>query len=73
MARKTLNINGGRGDDHFQIGSFRQNQLDIAQQKINIQTAFVGFIDDQSVIAIEKTVMLNLRQQDTIGHQFDQC
>ena len=73
MAGKALNIYGGRSDDHFQIRPSGQNQLDITQQKINIQTAFVRFINDQSVIAIKKAIMLNFRQQDTIGHEFDQC
>ena len=45
--------------------------LEIAEQKINIKAALVGLIDNQRVIAIQKTVMLHFCQQDAVGHYLD--
>ena len=32
----------------------------------------MGLVDDQGVIATQHRVRLNLRQQNTVGHEFDQ-
>ena len=69
MARKTLRIDGRGGDDNFQIRTARQQFFQIAEQKIDVQTAFVRFIDNDGVILHQQTILLNFRQQDTVGHQ----
>ena len=69
MLRKTLRIYGGRGDDDFQIGAFRQQLLEIAHDEVNIQTALVSFIDNDAVILAQLTVLLNFCQQDAVRHQ----
>ena len=68
---EALHLDRGRGDDDFQIRALRQQLLEIAEQKINIQAALVGLIDNQRVIAIQKTVMLHFCQQDAVGHYLD--
>ncbi len=72
MLGEALQIDGGRRDDDLQIGTPWQQGLEVAQQKIDVQAALVGLVDDDGVVALEKTVVLGLGQQDAIGHQLDQ-
>ena len=58
MTGKPLRIDGRGGDDHFQIRTFRQQLAQIAEDKIDIQTAFVSFIDDNGVILQQQLVLL---------------
>ena len=58
MTGKPLRINGRGGDNHFQIRTFWQQLAQIAEDKIDIQTAFVGFIDDNGVILQQQLVLL---------------
>ena len=62
MARKTLGIDGRRGNDDFQIWSFRQQLLEVAKQKVDIQTAFMRFIDDDGVVLAQQRIGLGLGQ-----------
>ncbi len=73
MAREALRVDGGRGDDHFQIRPARQQLLQITEQEINVQAAFVGLVDDDRVVGLEQGIGLGFRQQDAIGHQLDRC
>ena len=66
---KALGVNGGRGDDHFQVRPARQNLAQITQQKINIEAALVGLVNDDGVVRVEQGVGLRLCQQNTIGHE----
>src|SRR5699024_1832088 len=70
-AGKTLRINRGRGDDQFQIRPLRQQPLEVAEQKIDVERALVRLVDDDGFVTVEKTVTRRLRQQDAIGHQLD--
>ena len=45
-ALENAGINGGRGQDQFQIGSRRQHLFEIADQEIDIQRALVHLVDD---------------------------
>ena len=60
-----------RGDDDFQIRAARQELFQVAQQKVNVQAAFVRFVDDNRVVGGEITVGLRFRQQNAVGHQLD--
>ncbi len=71
MVRKALWINGCRGNDDFQIRTTRQQLFQVTQNEVDVKAALVRFIDNDGVVLIKKTVMLNLRQQNTVGHQFD--
>lgn len=68
---KSVGVNRGGGDDDFQIWSARQDFAQVAQQEINVQTALMRLVNDQGVIGLEQRVVLRLRQQDTVSHQFD--
>ncbi len=71
MARETLRIDGCRGDDDLQIRSLRQQLFKVTQQKIDVEAALVCLIDDDSVVLHQQAVLLDLGQQNTIGHQLD--
>ena len=71
MPGKALGIDGGRSHDQFQIRSFAQQGLQITQEKIDIEAALVGLVDDQGVVGRQIAIGLDFRQQDAIGHEFD--
>ena len=53
MFCKTFGIDGGGRDDDFQVGPFRQELFQIAEQEIDVQATFMRFIDnDLSLIHI---------------------
>ncbi|MNG80789.1 hypothetical protein D3C79_394280 [compost metagenome] len=72
MARKPLRIYGRRSDNDFQIGALRQQFAQIPEDKVDIQAAFVRFIDNQRVVLHQQPILLDFRQQNTVGHQLDQ-
>ena len=71
VSGKTLGVNRRRSNNQFQVFSFLQQTLQIAQQKIDIETALVRFVNNDGVVLIEIRVVLALGQQDAIGHQLD--
>ncbi len=71
MARKAFGIDGGRGDNDFQVRPARQQLLQIAQQEVDIQAAFVRLIDDDGVVVFQQRIGLRFGQQDTVRHQLD--
>ncbi|CSB38826.1 Uncharacterised protein [Vibrio cholerae] len=71
MLREALRVDGRRGDDDFEIGTTRQKLLEIAQDKVDVEAALVRFIDNDGVVLVKETIVLDLRQQDTVSHQFD--
>ena len=72
MLGKALRVDGGRGNDQLEIRPAWQQPLEIPEQEIDVQAAFMRLVDDQRVVLVEKAVMLGFRQQDAIGHQLDQ-
>ncbi|MNJ31158.1 hypothetical protein D3C77_257840 [compost metagenome] len=69
---KTLQVDGRRGNDHLEVRATRQQGLQVAEQEVDVQAALVGFVDNDGVVALEKTVVLGFSQQDAVGHQLDQ-
>ena len=69
---ESLRVDGGRGDDHFEIGPPRQQLLDVAEQEIDVETALVSLVDNQRVVTRQGAVVLNLGKQDSVGHHLDQ-
>ncbi len=55
----------------FRSGPLGQQLLQITQQKIDVEAALVGLVDDQGIVLVEVGVLLDLRQQDAVGHQLD--
>ena len=71
MVGKALRVNRGRGHDDFQIRAARQYLAQVAQQKVNVQTALMRLVDDDGVVGVQQRVGLRLGQQNAIGHQLD--
>ena len=71
MLGKPLRVDRGRGHDKLQFRPVRQQLLQIPQQKINIETALVRFIDDDGVVCAQRWIALGFRQQDAVCHQLD--
>ena len=69
MLRKPIGVDGGRGDDHFQIGPPRQNLSQVPEQKIDVQAALVRLVDDERVVSAQQRIGLRFGQQNAVGHQ----
>ena len=68
---KAFHFDGGGGDDDLQIRPFRQQLPQVAHQKVDVKAAFVGLINNQGIVTVQEPVVLDLRQQDAVGHDFD--
>ena len=71
MAGKLLRIQRGRCDDDLEIGALRCELSQIAEQKIDVQAAFMRFVDDDGVIAAQAPVMAQFVEQHPVGEQLD--
>ncbi|CFM79019.1 Uncharacterised protein [Bordetella pertussis] len=71
MPRETLGVDGGRGDDDFQVRPARQQLLEVAEQEVDVQAALVRLVDDDGVVAAQQRIALRLGQQNAVGHQLD--
>ena len=72
MLGKALQIDGRRGDDQLEIGAARQQGLQVAEQEVDVEAAFVRLVDDDGVVLFQKAVVLGFGEQDAVGHQLDQ-
>ena len=48
------------------------SRLQVAEDEVDVQAALVRLVDDQRVVAEQLPVVLQLGQQDAVGHQLDQ-
>ena len=71
MAGEAFGVDGGRGDDQLQVRPLAQQLLQVAQQEIDVEAAFVRLVDDDRVVAAQERVALRLGQQDAVRHQLD--
>lgn len=71
VAGEAVGVDGGGGDDDFQVRPARQQLLQVAQQEIDVQAALVRLVDDDGVVGFQITVGLRLRQHDAVRHQLD--
>ena len=68
---KALRVDGGRGHDDFQVRTTRQDLAQIAEQKVDVQTALVRLVNDDGVVGLEQRIGLRLGQQNAVGHELD--
>ena len=61
-------INRRRRDHQFQITTFRQQCSQISKKKINIETTFMRFVNNDRIVLHQLRITLNLRQQNTVRH-----
>ncbi|KAG0772223.1 hypothetical protein G6F22_015902 [Rhizopus arrhizus] len=71
MLGEAFGVDGGRGDDQLQVRALAQQLLQVAQQEVDIEAAFVRFVNDDRVVVRQPAVTGDLRQQDAVGHQLD--
>ncbi len=71
MFAEAFGVDGGGHDDDFEVGSTREELLEVAEKEIDVEGAFVGFVDDDGVVLIEITVALGLSEKDAVGHELD--
>ena len=71
MFAEAFRVNRRRGDDHPQVSAFREQAFEKAEQEVNVQRAFMGFVDDDRIVLIEEAVGLSFRQHDAVSHQLD--
>ena len=72
VLREPLGVDGGRGDDHLEVRPLRQQLLEVPDDEVDVEAALVGLVDDQGVVGREHPVVLQLVEQDAVGHQLDQ-
>ena len=71
MFAESLRVERRRGHDELQLGPLLQHAAQIAEQKVDIQAALVGLVDDQGVVLAQQRIALRLGEQDAVGHQLD--
>ena len=71
VIRKALRVYRCRSDDDLEVGPARQELAQVAEQKVDIQAAFVRFVNDDGVVGAQQRVGLRLGQQDAVCHQLD--
>ena len=71
MLREAFRVDGRGGDDDFQIRATRQQLFQVAEQEVDVQAALVRFVNDDGVVLHQQAILLDFRQQNTVGHQLD--
>ena len=71
MPGKERGVDGGAGDNQFEIGPFGQQVLEKSQEKVDIEAPLMGLVNDDDPVSAEQRVASGFRQQDSVGHEFD--
>ena len=71
MLGKLLSLETRRGDDQPQLGATREQAMQVAQEKIDVEAALMRLIQNDGVVGLEARVGLNFSQQHAVGHEFD--
>ena len=72
VGAEPLRVDRRRGDDDLEVGPPRQQLLEVAEDEVDVEAALVGLVDDQGVVGRQHPVVLELGEQDAVGHQLDQ-
>src|SRR5690606_25337225 len=71
VAGEAVRVDGGGGDDEFEVGAAGEQPGEVAEQEVDVEAAFVRFVDDEGVVAAQLLVVGQFGEQDTVGHQLD--
>ena len=71
MSGEPGGVDGGRGDDHPEFRATFQELFEVAEQEVDVETAFVGLINDDRVVAFQVAVVGQLTEQHAVGHHLD--
>ncbi len=69
---EALGVDRRRGDDHLEVGAAGEQLREVPEQEVDVEAALVGLVDDQGVVAAQQPVLLDLGEQDAVGHELDQ-
>jgi starvation-inducible DNA-binding protein len=72
MLGETCRVDRRRGDDELEIAPFREQALEIAQQKVDVEAALVRLVEDDRVVRRQPRIALRFGEQDAVGHELDQ-
>ncbi len=72
VVREPLGVDRRRGDDHLQVRSPGQQFLEVAEDEVDVEAAFVCLVDDEGVVSAQQPIALDLGEEDAVGHQLDQ-
>ena len=71
MLGKLLGIKCGRGNDELKARALGKKVVQVAQQKIDIQTTLVGLIDDDQVVGLKPRIGLGFGKQHAVGQKLN--
>ncbi len=71
VSGEALRVDGGRGDDHLQVGPAREQLTEVAEDEVDVQAPLVGLVDDDRVVGRQGPVALELVEQDPVGHHLE--
>jgi hypothetical protein len=69
---EALGVDRRRGDDHLEVGPVGEDRLQVAEQEVDVEAALVGLVDDDRVVAAQQPVVLDLGEQQPVGHEPDE-
>ncbi len=73
MGGKFFSINCCRGNDDPEVFSLYQQLCCITKEKVDIQAAFVCFIDNECIVCMQTMIRPCFSQQHTVCHKFYFC
>ena len=71
VPREALRIDRRARDDEFQLGAPGEQLLQVAEQEVDREAAFVGLVEDDRVVLAQLAVAIELGEQHAVGHQLD--
>src|SRR4051794_2194406 len=69
VRREALRVDRRRGDDQLQVRALGQQPPEVAQQEVDVEAALVRLVDDHRVVAAQQPVVLDLGEQQPVGHE----
>ena len=66
MLAEALRVDRRTRDDQLQVWPAREDAVQAAEQEVDIERAFVRFVDDHCVIATQQRVSADLREQQPV-------
>jgi hypothetical protein len=61
-------VDRGRRDDELQVRPPRQDRLQVAEEEVDVERPLVRLVDDDRVVAAQQPVVLDLGEQEAVGH-----
>jgi hypothetical protein len=68
---EALGVDGRARDDDPQVGPAGEQPLQVAEQEVDVEAALVRLVDDDRVVAAELAIVVDLVQEDAVGHHLD--